>query len=409
MANINFYLKNVATNKKGEKPIIIQITWNYQKFRKQIERVNPKYWNQRKQQVRPPGSGEKDNRYVEINTLIDDQEKKAKEFFNDCLLYNTELNADLIKAFLDGKQLVKKKKLAFFDAFREFLETKKVGHAQRTYTGYKTAMNFLLGFQKEMDYMMNWNNIDFIFFDKLQNYCFQKMEISDNYFSKIIATIKNFMNWASERGYHDSRDYIKFSYSEKQKEVVFLTMEELLLLNNFKFETERLNKARDIFCFGCFTGLRFSDLHQLKREHIIEGYIVKKIQKTQAFSRIPLNKFATGILEKYNDLPVHALPRISNQKINEYIKECCEEAGIKESITYLEYRGGRAIEVIKPKYKLITAHTSRKTFITNSVILDMNIKAIKEITGHKKDSTFDKYLKIADDFKKKEMDKWNNL
>ena len=116
------------------------------------------------------------------------------------------------------------------------------------------------------------------------------------------------------------------------------------------------------------------------------------------------------ILKKYKDNPVKALPKLSAQKLNKYIKELCEIAPIKNPVTFIEYRAGKAIEVTKPKYELITSHTARKTFITNSVIFGMNIKALKGITGQKKDSTLNKYIKIAEDFKKTEMDNtWNQL
>jgi integrase len=244
----------------------------------------------------------------------------------------------------------------------------------------------------------------------LKYYSFSIQELSDNYFAKIISILKNFLNWSTEHGYNTNQVHQKFLYSEKEKEVVFLTVKELMHLLNFKFKNERMSKARDIYCFGCFTGLRISDINQLRHDHIQDGHLTKKIQKTKRFEQIPLNKFALEILEKYKDNPVMALPKLSAQKLNDYIKECCQEAKIDSPVTTIDYRGGRALESTKPKYKLITSHTARKTFVTNSIVLGMNIKAIKEITGHKKDSTFNKYLKIAEDFKKTELEKaWNNL
>jgi integrase len=74
------------------------------------------------------------------------------------------------------------------------------------------------------------------------------------------------------------------------------------------------------------------------------------------------------------------------------------------------FYGGKAREHSEPKWKLFTNHTSRKTFITNSIVLGMNTKTIKEITGHKKDSVFNKYVKISEEFKKLEMDRtWDNI
>ena len=104
------------------------------------------------------------------------------------------------------------------------------------------------------------------------------------------------MHWATEREYTNSNAYKKFSYSEKEKEVIFLTVAELMHLLNFEFKNDRL-RARDIYCFGCFTGLRISDINQLKHDHISDNCIVKKIQKTQQFEKIPLNKFTWKYLK----------------------------------------------------------------------------------------------------------------
>jgi site-specific recombinase XerD len=410
MANIRFTVKKVKPNKEGEMPIIAQINLDYKKYRKPIERVNKNDWNPKQQRVKKPKDDKPYNRYIEINSFLDDYQKKARDFFNDCLRYNIELDEDLIKGFFAGRDVLKKKAPKFFDAFNEFIDLKKINNAERTSTGYKTVLNFLLDFQEKMNYNISWNSIDMSFFDKLKYYSFKVRGISDNYFSKIIATLKNFMHWATEREYTTSNTYKKFSYSEKEKEVIFLTVAELMHLLNFEFKNDRLEKARDIYCFGCFTGLRISDINQLKHDHISDNYIVKKIQKTQQFEKIPLNKFALEILKRYKENPVKALPKLSAQKLNKYIKELCEIAGFKNPVTFIEYRAGKAIEVTKPKYELITSHTARKTFITNSVIFGMNIKALKGITGQKKDSTLNKYIKIAEDFKKTEMDNtWNQL
>ena len=114
-----------------------------------------------------------------------------------------------------------------------------------------------------------------------------------------------------------------------------------------------------------------------------------------------------AILNKYKDTIHHPLPKVSSQKLNSYIKECCECVGIDDPTTITHYSGNKSITKTLPKYQLITAHTARKTFVTNSILLGMNTQAIKKITGHKKETTFKKYFDITDAFLKKEMDKWD--
>jgi integrase len=92
------------------------------------------------------------------------------------------------------------------------------------------------------------------------------------------------------------------------------------------------------------------------------------------------------------------------------ISKIAEDAEINTRVHYVDYSGGKAREHSEPKWKLITNHTTRKTFITNSIVLGMNTKTIKDITGHKKDSVFNKYVKISEEFKKLEMDRtWDNI
>lgn len=125
------------------------------------------------------------------------------------------------------------------------------------------------------------------------------------------------MKWAMNKGYHSNLEYQKFSFAEKDKAVICLTPEELKALANFKFENERLSKARDLYCFGCYTGLRFSDIATLWREHFQNGYILKNITKPKEDDRITILPQAKAILDKYDDGSVYPLPRLSNPKLNE--------------------------------------------------------------------------------------------
>ncbi len=171
-------------------------------------------------------------------------------------------------------------------------------------------------------------------------------------------------------------------------------MDELMTLHNFRFTSYKRFRARDFFCFMCFTGMRVSDLQNLKREHIRDGQIFKTTVKTHKGGVIPLNQYARTILSRYEHQEDRPLPKLSAQKINDHIKEGCEEAGIKDLVNYVDYSGGKA----------------RETFITNSIMLGMNTKTINEITGHKKDSVFNKYVKISEEFRKLEMARtWDSI
>ncbi len=139
-------------------------------------------------------------------------------------------------------------------------------------------------------------------------------------------------------------------------------------------------------------------------------YLIKTMQKVKETVHIPLVDLSRKIIKRYQHQPVFILPRMSNQKFNDYLKEICELAGINAPVNIDRYVGNRFYQETKPKYKVVTAHVSRKTFITLSFYLGMNIKIVQEITGINQEKTLRKYLKIADEMKKTEMDDtWGKL
>ena len=409
MPDVHFYLKSGTKNKKGQKTIIMVITHNYLRPVFFIhEKVNPKYWNKSDERVREPKKNETD--YTHINETIDAYRKKAYEV----LKYAADNEIPLTEAYLKSKIMgfldIATTDVTFFGLMDEYITYCGAIRAERTVTGYTTVKNFLLDFEKWNGRKLDLNTIDQKFFEKLVSYAFAERKIKDNYFSKIVRTLKSFLNWANERNDITDITFRKFKATEREKDVIYLTIDELMKLNYHNFKEKKYDRARDLYCFMCFTGMRISDIQDLKHEHIIDGQIVKVIVKTTKEERIPLNDFALEILQKYNDNPIRPLPKLSDQRLNTYIKTCCEKAKINTLVNIVTFSGSKKEQFTKPKHKLITNQTARKTFVTNSLILGMNAKTIKSITGHKKDSIFNKYLKIAEDYKKIEMgNTWNKL
>jgi integrase len=426
MAKVNFYLKSGKLNKHGQKPIVMRITYDSQRtiiFVKEM--IKERYWSKRNQRANKipeneVGKNQKEQDF--INDRIEAFESRALDLIKQATEKNIPLSDNYFKINFknfDTSKTIKLTKKGFWELFNEFLEVSKTDKAKNTIKGYKTVLNFLKEFETNMNYHLDFNTIDLNFYDKLKNYAFslrpdfnKKSDIvQDNYFSKVVNVLRTFWNWSYDRGHHNKQWNRKINFKEREKEVIFLTIDELMKLYRYEFKHDRHKKSRDLYCFGCFTGLRFSDIFQLEHDNIRNGSIILETEKTEDMTNIPLNQFALEILDKYKDSsPFKALPTISNQKLNIYIKECCEIAKINEPIQTIKHFGSKAERETKLKYELITTHTARKTFVTNSLVLGMNVKTIKDITGHKKDTTFNKYLKIAEDFKKVEMDNtWNKI
>lgn len=419
MANIIFYLKSEKLDKNGKASLLAQITSEYKPYRMKLGKVRKRDWNKKAQRLKLTALPEKEyEENVRFNVLIDEIEFKAKELFNKTIKEKRkpsefELNNLLIKP----QEEAILKSTSFLDVFSDFIESNKADKAERTIKGYTTVKNFLIRFQKATSFIITWDNIDVKFLDKLKNFTFITEKKQLGYYAKITRVIATFLHWAEERSYYSGNIYDKLRVDEPEKEVIFLSMNEIFTLLNYDFKNSRLEKVRDLYCFACFTGLRYSDAISLKREHINGKLLTKTQVKTGYVKTLPLNKFALEILKKYesDDSP---LPKISIQNLNDYIKEACKhiaseqpkKAGFNRLVIKKTVIGSESTEKAIPLYDAITFHTARKTFITNSIMLGVNLKALQDMGAPKKEKDLKKYLKITDAFKSQVMDDtWNSI
>lgn len=196
--------------------------------------------------------------------------------------------------------------------------------------------------------------------------------------------------------------------------MIFLTWDELTQLREYKIpeSKEYLDRVRDVFLFCCFTGLRYSDVRNLKRSDIKPDHIEVTTIKTSDNLIIELNNYSKAILDKYknsNFKNYSALPVISNEKMNEYLKELGELAELKEPIRMTYYKGNERIDEIIPKYTVLSTHAGRRTFICNALALGIPAQVVMKWTGHSDYKAMKPYIDIADDIKAKAMDKFNQL
>lgn len=409
---VSINLRKDKKDKSGRCPVLMTITFNSERFRFQIPDVksSENNWNSKTQRIRQNLKKEEYNNHIEFNKIIDNYESKANEIIR--YLYLNEIEPT--KKFFEEKLKSKSNLIVnnnFFDCFEEFIDTNKSTKVANTIKNYNSAKKFLNNYQEYSGEKITFDIIDIHFFERLRDYAFEVKKSLNNTFSKHIDIFKTFMRWAEEREYHKNTSFKKFKTTENEIEVIYLTKDELFHLLNFEFEKTKHSHVRDVYCFSCFTGLRFSDVYNLNRANIFEDHIKLNIQKTKTIDHIvPLNQFAKQIFERYENTIYYPLPVISSQKFNEYIKEACEIAEINTPVSITRYSGQKRIDDVVPKHKLITSHTARKTFVTNSVIMGMNISVLKKITGHKKEESFRKYVNISEELKKNEMENtWDKM
>lgn len=234
--------------------------------------------------------------------------------------------------------------------------------------------------------------------------------------TKCLSLLKVVLRWAYRMEYHKNNKFEAFKPKMKttQKKVIFLTKSELDKVENAKIPNTKLylHRVRDVFLFQCYSGLRYSDVANLKRCDIHDDFFEITTIKTCDSLRIELNKHSKAILEKYkmfNSPKGKALPVISNQRMNEYVHELCKVAEIDEPVRQTYYKGNDRIDIIRPKYELVGTHTGKRTFICNALAIGIPSQVVMKWTGHSGYKAMSPYIDVADELKANQMKKFNNI
>ena len=233
---------------------------------------------------------------------------------------------------------------------------------------------------------------------------------------KKLRYLRWYLNWATERGYNTNLTYKTFKPTLKmtQKKVIYLTKEEMTRIRNLELTGEKayLDPIRDIFLFCCFSGLRHSDVNNLRRSDIKGDHIEITTVKTADSISVELNDITKAILEKYKEISFNgdkALPNYTNQAMNRDLKELCKLAEINEPIRITSYKGNVRIDEIHPKWELVGTHTGRRSFVVNALSLGIPPNIVMKWTGHSDYKAMKPYIDIVDSIKADSMTKFNNL
>ena len=303
---------------------------------------------------------------------------------------------------------------AFYKVFDEFARDcgRQNDWTESTYEKFAAVKNHLMNFR---------DGLTFDFFDEkglndYVTYLRDVKEMRNSTIGKQLSFLKWFLRWDFKKGLHQNNAYDSYKPKLKstQKKIIFLTWEELNKLREFEIPAAKqaLDRVRDVFLFQCFTGLRYSDVFNLRRSDIKGDHIEVTTVKTSDSLIIELNKHSKAILDKYKDVAFEddkVLPVITNQKMNDYLKELAELAGIDEPVRQTYYRGNERIDEVTPKYALLGTHAGRRTFICNALALGIPPQVVMKWTGHSDYKAMKPYIDIADDIKANAMSKFNQL
>ncbi len=215
---------------------------------------------------------------------------------------------------------------------------------------------------------------------------------------KYIRLIRRFMLWCRDTHLYNFVDFPQcLAMPDEHEPTLFaLTDNELRSIETLDLsDRPALEKVRDLFLLSCYTGLRYSDISRLSKEHIGANEIRISAQKTGDNIRCPITPRLRKVLHRY--APEYQFHKITSQRANEHLKIIAERAGICDSLEVVTYKNGRKTSEARLKHELIAWHCSRRTFITLSLIKGAQPAAVQAVSGHKKDSkSFNKYVLFAE-------------
>jgi len=405
MAQVKFYLEKRG-DRESNIPVLMAYSFHGQRLiyytgvRVDKKFYTPNYW---KGNGRPPIKVTAPQAEF-LNTQLSIIKSHLRASENEAKAAGIPLSVGYFRNYLDSKIKEKPKPetitlMKYYDIFIEGMKNginQKTGHplSVANVEKYRASMNMLKDFSQYRGCEVDFKDVDEALYNELVNYMITVKKYSLNTYGRHIKFLKTVLHRATQDGINTNLKFQKALVGVTEpSENAYLTEEELETLRKHDFSgSPRLEKVRNIFLVGCWTGLRFSDYSNLKKENINNGMIKIVTQKTKKQVVVPLHPTVKSILEKYN----YQLPEsISNQKFNDYLGEICALAGINEPFSKSITKAGKTLVLSGPKHQFITSHSARRSFASNGFKRGIPIPLIMAITGHSTERQFLDYVKVS--------------
>lgn len=422
--NIIFWLEKRKKNGivvEENMPISMRLTFNSTRINFSTGfRIDASKWDEQKQRVKNGCTNKAMQSAAEINTVLNQYEAELHSIFKKFETLDTMPTKDQVKEAFNrmhlsesakeegAAQLEQEEKKAKrprpSDVMREFISENETIN-QWTW-GTIEKFNAIENHFKDFNARLSLDEYDKAHLAKFVQFLIDKKDMRNSTVKKQLGYLKWFFRWCQEKGYCNCGDYQSFDPKLKTtpKKVIFLDEHELEQLETYEIPENKkyLERVRDVFLFCCYSSLRYSDVYNLKRSDIQNNKMLITTIKTHDDLAIELNKTTTALLKKYADCDFpdnKALPVITNQKMNDYLKELCELAGIDTPISEVFYKGGVRHEITTPKYALMSTHAGRRTFICKALSMNIPPEVVMKWTGHCDYKAMKPYIAVADKVK----------
>lgn len=368
------------------------------------EKIKPCEWNFDNRQPNDlNGRTKKAVNHRTIKMQLDRYSSFFIEIVNRYKNINEELSVSILRQRFDEEFKKVKVKEDFFRIYDEFIDERSndytgKGISKSTKTRYEYNRNLLSEFQNYSKNKITLGNFNVKIYNEFIKYCVEVKDHSANTIHRDIGLLKTFLYWALNKKYTYNNEFISFQKPPKfRTDEIALNYQQVDEIYNYDFsKNKRLERVRDLFVFGCVTGLRFGNYSRITKDDIDGDFIrvVDMKSKTKNLA-IPLNSISRSILEKYD----YELPSISNQKMNKFIKEVFQELEFTDEIKKTMKYGDELIEKKSEFYKRISSHTARRSFITIMKNKRVPDKVIMSYTGHTSLEVFNAYYRPSEEDK----------
>ncbi len=368
------------------------------------EKIKPSEWDF---EGRQPNDLNGRTKKAEIHRSVKMQLDRYSSFFTEIVNryknINEELTVDILKQRFDEKFKKITVKSDFFRIYQEFLDEKENDYtgnsiSNSTLKRYKCNKNLLEDFESNCKVKITLGKFDDKLYNRFLKYCIEEKKHSANTLHRNVGLLKTFLLWALNKKYTYNNNFITFKKPAKfTTDEIALNYEQVELIYNYDFnDNKRLERVRDLFVFGCTTGMRFGNYSTISRSDVDGNFIrVIDLKSKSKNLAIPLNSISKSILEKYD----YNLPSITNQKMNEYIKEVFKKLEFTDEIKKTMKYGDELVDQKAEFWTRISSHTARRSFITIMKNKRVPDKVIMSYTGHTSLEVFNAYYRPSEDDK----------
>lgn len=383
---ILFYIRKDRKNKKNECPIYMRISINRKRATTSTGwYISDKYWNHNKQCVKSSF-----NKAAEINTVINHLKTNAHIIRNKLIDAGKVYSArSIINELYRNEDKIYSLIEIYTQHNAEMVSMLGKGYAASYFKNHKSTKKhlseFIQSFYKTNDLPISEVNNSFIV-----NFVHFLRTIKNNNHNgamKNLVRLKKIIRIALHNDWLSKDPFMNYKMTFQKYDRIYLNQHELQIFEEANLDSLKLIKVRDVFIFSCYTGLSYADIKLLHLGNIVSGidgnlWVSANRKKSGIRYTLPLLPKALDILKKYQhestlDTTNSVFPVMSNQKMNQYLKDIAKLCGITKSISF---------------------HSARHTFATTVTLVNgVPIETISKMLGHTDISTTQIYARVIDD------------